>query len=607
VEDYDYWMRINNLFSISHLGTDEILYDYRVHENSLSGKAKEHNILEKSVALMEREKRRFSYYCKPFDVYGNYHDGDLSFGKFFAKLVPGSPADLKKNSLSKQVLLLKGWEIGNYSPEDLQKYDYTAVYFYDQEAKEAARYSQRIRAEHIHCFAAPNSMEAAVLSVFTDNLVECSPGAFGQFALADANNSLFWNKTHSKEITRKIQPDASMKNSDPVIILLENIGTGGMEQVAYDMAASFVSAGRETLFICVKDCVVTPPIPDHVQFIRLNRDHPENEFLEILRGRKFSAVIAHYTTWGASVIHAEHIPFYQVLHNTYAWFGDNEISCYRDNDKFTTGYVAVSSRVAGDAVRRLGISPEKVIIIENGIDFGKYRFDEDVRKKARAQLGLSENDLLLLNPASCYGVKGQLHLIHAFALTAQEIPQLKLIMAGKILEDNYAKMIRNVIAENHLEDRVKFGSHFDCMNELYNACDAVVMSSFWEGCSLAVAEAVQYGMPIISTRTGDVERQTAFVPHKLINLPCNFSTDLRPDTFGQYLYTPNDWIKWSLREAFLALASGELKRTELREFHMESAREAYLYYLRMIDLHDSGFAPSAIRHNLKKEDETVQY
>ena len=38
-EDYDYWMRINGLFKLAHLGTDEILYKYRVHANTLNAKS----------------------------------------------------------------------------------------------------------------------------------------------------------------------------------------------------------------------------------------------------------------------------------------------------------------------------------------------------------------------------------------------------------------------------------------------------------------------------------------------------------------------------------------------------------------------------------------
>lgn len=48
LEDYDYWMRVNHAFVMAHLGTDEMLYRYRVHDRSLSGRAAELKIAEHS-------------------------------------------------------------------------------------------------------------------------------------------------------------------------------------------------------------------------------------------------------------------------------------------------------------------------------------------------------------------------------------------------------------------------------------------------------------------------------------------------------------------------------------------------------------------------------
>lgn len=66
IEDYDYWMRINRLFSIEHLGIDEPLYQYRVHDNSLSAQAATHKIFQKACMLMHLETIRAKYFEEPF-------------------------------------------------------------------------------------------------------------------------------------------------------------------------------------------------------------------------------------------------------------------------------------------------------------------------------------------------------------------------------------------------------------------------------------------------------------------------------------------------------------------------------------------------------------
>ena len=73
-EDYDYWMIINDLFRIEHLGKEDILYFNRVHGNSLTGRKEELRIVENTDKLMEFERMRREFYRKKFNIYlvGNH-------------------------------------------------------------------------------------------------------------------------------------------------------------------------------------------------------------------------------------------------------------------------------------------------------------------------------------------------------------------------------------------------------------------------------------------------------------------------------------------------------------------------------------------------------
>ncbi|MCK5941476.1 MAG: glycosyltransferase, partial [Planctomycetes bacterium] len=68
LEDYDYWMRINRLFRIEHLGTDEVLYQYRVHDNTLSARARELKIAERAKVLMGYERERAAWCDAPLTI-----------------------------------------------------------------------------------------------------------------------------------------------------------------------------------------------------------------------------------------------------------------------------------------------------------------------------------------------------------------------------------------------------------------------------------------------------------------------------------------------------------------------------------------------------------
>ena len=67
VEDYDYWLRIGLNFRIAHLGTRETLYQYRVHDDSLSGRAAQLRLTGDCERLMAYHARRQDYCKKTLD------------------------------------------------------------------------------------------------------------------------------------------------------------------------------------------------------------------------------------------------------------------------------------------------------------------------------------------------------------------------------------------------------------------------------------------------------------------------------------------------------------------------------------------------------------
>lgn len=58
VEDFDYWLRINDFFALRHVDFDDAIYDYRLHGGSLTSKAKELRINETKAKLMRLERGR---------------------------------------------------------------------------------------------------------------------------------------------------------------------------------------------------------------------------------------------------------------------------------------------------------------------------------------------------------------------------------------------------------------------------------------------------------------------------------------------------------------------------------------------------------------------
>jgi len=67
-EDYEYWMRMDALFRIAHLGRADSLYRYRLHPDSLSAREKQLRIIERVRSFMDIEAARHEVYLDLADI-----------------------------------------------------------------------------------------------------------------------------------------------------------------------------------------------------------------------------------------------------------------------------------------------------------------------------------------------------------------------------------------------------------------------------------------------------------------------------------------------------------------------------------------------------------
>ncbi len=71
IEDFDYWLRMSLVGRIDHLDSDQPLYRYRIHDNSLSGRALELKIYDHAHELMDYHRARKDYWAKPWTIYAD--------------------------------------------------------------------------------------------------------------------------------------------------------------------------------------------------------------------------------------------------------------------------------------------------------------------------------------------------------------------------------------------------------------------------------------------------------------------------------------------------------------------------------------------------------
>ena len=169
----------------------------------------------------------------------------------------------------------------------------------------------------------------------------------------------------------------------------------------------------------------------------------------------------------------------------------------------------------------------KVYLLNNAIDVDKFKYDEMIRKEKRKELNIKDNEIVIGHIGRFVKQKNHEFLIDIFNEIYKQNKNTVLLLAG---EGPLKEEIQEKVKLLGLEKSVQFLGQRNDANELYQAMDAFVLPSLYEG------------LPVVG-----VEAQAS-------GLPCFFSTDMTKETkvldesiFIELVYTPKKWADTVLR------------------------------------------------------------
>lgn len=163
------------------------------------------------------------------------------------------------------------------------------------------------------------------------------------------------------------------------------------------------------------------------------------------------------------------------------------------------GTVAVSQEVSTSLVDWLPRVAGKVRVIHNGVPPASFNYTTEMRAEARADLGVSPDQPVLLFVGGLHYRKGADVLIRA--VVGLPPPACRLLVCG---EGELADDLRASAAELGLGDCVRFLGYRRDVPALMAAADLFVLPSRWEGCPMVILEAMAAGLPIVATAVGGV-------------------------------------------------------------------------------------------------------
>ncbi len=139
------------------------------------------------------------------------------------------------------------------------------------------------------------------------------------------------------------------------------------------------------------------------------------------------------------------------------------------------------------------IDDSQVQVIHPGVDIHLFKpIHPKLRENIRRKFGISDSELIAIFVGMNFEVKGLDAILHA--LSAADIPNLKLLVVGKGNIGKYERLARKL----KIEDRILFtGVMQKGVESLYSSSDMFVMLSKFDTFGMVVSEAMASGLPVI--------------------------------------------------------------------------------------------------------------
>jgi glycosyltransferase involved in cell wall biosynthesis len=298
-----------------------------------------------------------------------------------------------------------------------------------------------------------------------------------------------------------------------VLHVIESLEFGGAEKVVVNLANAMVDHAHVDI-CCVKRpgelCAALDP---RVSVLCLNKGEGNDwrlpgQLAHLVRGGGYDVVHSH--AWGVflepalartrsaawRLVHTVHgdYPAYRpglasAIKRRVRRFLERRVAQRYD------AVVAVSDSICDYVARDLGLRPPQLVTIHNGI--GAHPSSVGPRR---------DGPLTFITVGRLSTVKNQALMLRAFARVASEFPDARLRFVGDGPE---RPALVSEVERLGLAGRVEFLGFRNDIDALLAEAHVFLMSSHYEGISIAVLEAMRARLPVIASRVGGMPETLA--------------------------------------------------------------------------------------------------
>lgn len=282
-----------------------------------------------------------------------------------------------------------------------------------------------------------------------------------------------------------------------------------------------------------------------------------------LRAKGYRIAHAHLSTMSVFALFAAYhagVPV-RICHNhSTAHWGEGAKTALKYALRPLAGLFATERFACGEAAGRWLYGGKRfdaggVTVIPNAIDTARYAYDEEARRRLRAQMGIPQDAYVLGHVGRFMYQKNHRMLLAIFAELLKRRPDALLLLVG---EGELEASLRARVKETGLADRVIFAGVRRDADKLYSAMDAFCLPSFYEGMPLVAWEAQANGLPCVFSEAVTREaqcRDAAFLP--LSAPPARWASALLAGERGMGAHPPDIRLEAArLQEIYIALNEG---------------------------------------------------
>jgi glycosyltransferase involved in cell wall biosynthesis len=175
--------------------------------------------------------------------------------------------------------------------------------------------------------------------------------------------------------------------------------------------------------------------------------------------------------------------------------------------------IVVNSHAGFDVAARKGFPQHKMVVIPNGIDIDRFHPDLVSRNERRQAWGVADGEHLIGLVGRFDPMKGHDTFIKEAALLSRRRDNIRYICVGDGPEA-FKQKLMDQSKELGLGQQMMWAPASNDIGAVYNALDLVTScSSFGEGFSNVIGEAMACGRPCVVTDVGDARRIVGDISH----------------------------------------------------------------------------------------------